>query len=219
MKNQLKYFIKQYRFVVMFLLILDHLIFKAVSSRAWIDSINSLGLLFIIIYAIYIMGQQRSSNLWMLTLVTGILGVGSTFIYQLWPTPQLFYFTPIFTAIFHLVMVYACLVFTLMDKKITITTLFGSLCAYLFIGEFFASVYILIYQLNPLSFHGLSGDPVHFTDNLIYFSFVTLTTVGYGDITAITGLTRVLAWIEAYTGQAYLTILMAFLVGRYLKQH
>lgn len=219
MKNQLRIFIKEYRFVVMFILILDHLIFKAVSSKAWIDSINSLGLLFIIIYAIYIMGQQRSSRLWMLTLVTGIVGIGSTLVNQLWPMTTLYYLIPLFTAIFHLVMVYACLTFTLMDKKITITTLFGSLCAYLFIGEFFGSVYIYIYQLTPESFHGLSGDPVHFTDNLIYFSFVTLTTVGYGDITAMTGLTRVLAWIEAYTGQAYMTILMAFLVGRYLKQH
>ncbi|MBN1852246.1 MAG: two pore domain potassium channel family protein [Pirellulales bacterium] len=48
---------------------------------------------------------------------------------------------------------------------------------------------------------------------LNYFSFITLATVGYGDITPTTPLTRTLAWIEAITGQFYLAVIVAGLVG------
>ena len=48
---------------------------------------------------------------------------------------------------------------------------------------------------------------------LSYYSFITLATVGYGDVTPVTPLARTLAWMEAITGQFYLAILVAGLVG------
>ncbi len=48
---------------------------------------------------------------------------------------------------------------------------------------------------------------------LIYFSMCTLTTVGYGDIVPVARFARTLAWLEAVTGQLYLAILVARLVG------
>jgi hypothetical protein len=48
---------------------------------------------------------------------------------------------------------------------------------------------------------------------LSYYSFITLATVGYGDVTPATALARTLAWIEAITGQFYLAVLVAGLVG------
>jgi voltage-gated potassium channel Kch len=50
-------------------------------------------------------------------------------------------------------------------------------------------------------------------NGLSYFSFITLATVGYGDVTPATPLTRTLAWLEAITGQFYLAVLVAGLVG------
>jgi voltage-gated potassium channel len=47
----------------------------------------------------------------------------------------------------------------------------------------------------------------------MYYSFVTLTTVGYGDVTPISPTTRTFAWIEAITGQFYLAIIVAGLVS------
>ena len=51
------------------------------------------------------------------------------------------------------------------------------------------------------------------TEALSYYSFITLATVGYGDVTPITPLARTLAWMEAVTGQFYLAVLVAGLVG------
>jgi hypothetical protein len=48
---------------------------------------------------------------------------------------------------------------------------------------------------------------------LTYYSFVTLTTVGYGDISPVSPATRTLAWVEAVTGQFYLAVIVAGLVG------
>jgi len=56
----------------------------------------------------------------------------------------------------------------------------------------------------------LAGSPPHV---LTYYSFVTLTTVGYGDISPLSPATRTLAWIEAITGQFYLAVIVAGLVS------
>ncbi|MCR4415511.1 MAG: potassium channel family protein, partial [Thermoguttaceae bacterium] len=53
---------------------------------------------------------------------------------------------------------------------------------------------------------------------LSYFSFITLATVGYGDVTPTTSLARTLAWTEAITGQFYLAVLVAGLVGLKVTQ-
>ena len=51
-----------------------------------------------------------------------------------------------------------------------------------------------------------------------YFSFVTMTTLGYGDIIPIKELSRTMAWVEAFTGQVYLAVVIARLVGVYIAQ-
>ena len=56
------------------------------------------------------------------------------------------------------------------------------------------------------------GDPV---EHLLYYSFVTLTTLGYGDVTPVHAVARTLAYLEAVIGQLYIAVLIASLVGRY----
>jgi len=61
-----------------------------------------------------------------------------------------------------------------------------------------------------------------YSDNFIYYSFVTLTTLGYGDIVPSSELARTVSWLEAVYGQIYLTVLIAQLVALYIihnKQH
>ena len=52
----------------------------------------------------------------------------------------------------------------------------------------------------------------------MYFSFVTLTTLGYGDITPVNAIARALAYLEAAIGQVYLTVLIASLVGMHISK-
>ncbi len=88
---------------------------------------------------------------------------------------------------------------------------YGALCLYLLAGFFFASIYSLIDRLGSEPFFVQDGarSPVDF----VYFSFVTLATVGYGDLTARGDLGRMLAVTETMLGQLYLVAVVATLVA------
>jgi hypothetical protein len=108
-------------------------------------------------------------------------------------------------------------------KKVTTDTIFGAICAYLLLGITWTMVFSLIETLHPGSFLGgelvtTAADEVLVTDPgfFIYYSFVTLTTLGYGDITPMTPPARLLSSLEAVTGQLYIAILIARLVALHI---
>ncbi len=96
-------------------------------------------------------------------------------------------------------------------ERIDAETVYGALCLYLLAGFFFAAIYGLIDRVGATPFFAQPGarDPVDF----VYFSFVTLATVGYGDLTAQGDLGRMLAITETLLGQLYLVAVVATLVG------
>lgn len=101
----------------------------------------------------------------------------------------------------------------------TTDSLAGAACGYLFLGLGWSVAYSIIETLQPGSL-AVGGSAVATPGNLpqqpyvlTYYSFVTLTTVGYGDITPVSPATRTLAWIEAITGQFYLAVIVAGLVS------
>jgi hypothetical protein len=96
----------------------------------------------------------------------------------------------------------------------------GAVVVYLLIGLVWMLIYALIAVLHPGGFRlpgelaGKLGDGGEFT--FLFFSFVTLTTLGYGDITPVTPAGQTAAWLEAATGQLYLAILVARLVALHI---
>lgn len=96
-------------------------------------------------------------------------------------------------------------------RTISAATVLGAMSTYVLLGLFFAYVFRGIAEFDPDSFTGAVDDlrPAVFQ----YFSFTTLTTVGYGDIQAATDLTRTLAVGEALVGQIYLVTVVALVVG------
>ena len=95
-------------------------------------------------------------------------------------------------------------------SRVTIEAVFGVLCLYLLLGMFFAFVYGLIGRVDGQFF--ANGTPTT-TARVLYFSFATLTTVGYGDLTAESNLGHTLAVTEALLGQIYLVTIVALLVS------
>jgi hypothetical protein len=98
----------------------------------------------------------------------------------------------------------------LMRPRITLDTVAGALTAYLQVGIFFAVLYRLIDVLGDDHFFAQGPEPV---DSFQYFSLITLTTVGYGDLTPGTDLGQLLASLEALTGQLFLVSVVALVVG------
>ncbi|MBN1911800.1 MAG: hypothetical protein JW818_18815 [Pirellulales bacterium] len=109
-------------------------------------------------------------------------------------------------------------------RHVTFNVICASLCVYLLLGFVWANVYSLIALLQPGSFHYslASSNPAPFSmDGLaypLYFSLVTMSTLGYGDIIPVSALARMLAATQAVTGQLYLVVLVARLVGLHISQ-
>jgi hypothetical protein len=97
------------------------------------------------------------------------------------------------------------------EDAVTLHTMFGVLCIYLLIGMLFALAYGLVGDAQSEPFF-TSGINPQFPDYL-YFSYATLTTVGYGDLAAATDLGRSVAITEALIGQIYLVTVVAVIVG------
>jgi hypothetical protein len=95
---------------------------------------------------------------------------------------------------------------------VTVTVVAGVLCLYMLFGLFFAFVYIAIQNLGGAPFFANGASAV--STRAVYFSFITLTTVGYGDYTARTNFGHTLSITEALVGQIYLVTVVAAIVTR-----
>jgi hypothetical protein len=100
--------------------------------------------------------------------------------------------------------------------SITYTTIQAAISIYLLFGIAWANAYLLAIQSNPNSFRSAVSLSSTSPTAWLYYSYVTLTTLGYGEITPTSDVARVLAIGEALTGQLYLAVLVARLIGMQL---
>jgi hypothetical protein len=96
--------------------------------------------------------------------------------------------------------------------SVTVTVVAGVLCLYLLLGLFFAFAYTAVQNLGGAPF--FANGAAATSDRSVYFSFVTLATVGYGDYTARTNLGHTLSVTEALLGQIYLVTVVATIIAR-----
>lgn len=97
------------------------------------------------------------------------------------------------------------------EHDVSIRTMFGVLCIYLLVGIFFAFMFRVIDAFTDSDF--FNSTPNADISDFLYFSFATLTTVGYGDLTTASELGRSLAIAEALIGQIYLVTVVALIVA------
>ncbi len=102
------------------------------------------------------------------------------------------------------------------EEGVDLEVVLGALCAYLFIGAYFAFIYDVVATLSTSPFFAQAGADGKL--NYLYFSFVTLTTVGYGDLSPALGPGRMIAVTEAVVGQLYLVSVVAIVVSAYRKR-
>jgi hypothetical protein len=106
------------------------------------------------------------------------------------------------------------------SSEISADRVVGAVTLYLLFGVLWSIAYAVIEQLSPGSFRGISEPLAQgWTSDWLYFSFVTMTTLGYGDISPLTATARTIAYLQAVFGQFYIAILVAGLVSAYITKY
>lgn len=103
------------------------------------------------------------------------------------------------------------------QRRVTLQSIFGVVSIYLLLGMLFAFIFAAIGAANSGEF--FASDAAGNTQNFMYFSFTTLTTVGYGDLTAARQFARTLAVSEALFGQIYLIAVLSLFVSNLRPRH
>jgi hypothetical protein len=157
--------------------------------------------------AALILGGPVIALLSVIYVVPGHLSRGTQLVGRLWAV--------VFLA-FTVVMIVRAVVTA---RVVTWDTVIGAFAGYVLIGIVWTQIYCAIDLVNPDAFavagsqHGVRGNPLERQAVLEYFSFATLSTVGYGDVTPVSQPARSLASFEAICGQFYLAVLVAGLIG------
>jgi len=132
-----------------------------------------------------------------------------------YPTKTVLVISAALTMVFLAMMAAVVLAQVFREGPITVHRVVGAVAVYVLLGIVWAEGYQLVSLLTSGAFVSSAGTAVGQPD-LTYFSFVTLTTVGYGDITAVNSVARSMALLEALTGQLYPAILIARLVSMHV---
>ena len=110
----------------------------------------------------------------------------------------------------------AALRFAMQSRAVNAEHLYAALSAYLLAGVFLGLLYWVLQQVWPATFVTATGE--FSRTSAVYFSFVTLATLGYGDIVPRSDLARGLAVVEGIGGQLFLAVLVARLVSSYVRE-
>lgn len=102
-------------------------------------------------------------------------------------------------------------------KIVNQNVIFGLISGYIILGLIGFFICISIEMAQPNSFSGLLNE-ISLTENLMYYSYITLLTIGYGDILPITAIAQKSAILIGLMGQIYLVVITAIVVGKYINQ-
>ncbi len=214
-------FLQKWRFGALLLTILLALVFEPVlfgpQAASWIfDSVYSV----ILITAVFAVTQRRRVRIWFAVL--GAFTLLATWWHHVVPPEQFvaaMAFSHLLGVAFLFLIVGATLTELFRAEEISVDIVLGTMAGYLLLGTAWAFIYSFISLVSPGAFSVGEELPVFVASNdsrlsvFIYYSFVTLTTVGFGDMTPVSQAARTLSWLEAVVGQLYIATLVAGIVG------
>ncbi len=175
----------------------------------------------VFITAILISGTYAASKKIYITITAASLALPmlvSIWISHFADMPLLVFVGDCFGIAFTAFLVVVILSFIFREHEVTINVIYASIVVYLLIAIMWMFIYLVLESIHPGSFAAGEGQIETGRPLFIYYSFVTITTLGYGDITPITDLANSFSFLEAVTGQLYIAILIARLVGIHIAQ-
>ena len=165
------------------------------------------------VYAVSL--KKQTAMIGLLLAVPMFLGMWS---HQLLALPRLNMLSLGFGVLFLGYIIIHILTYIFRAEKIDRDVIYGALVVYLLLGLAWGFAFALLEGLQPGSFNIPAGQTQELRQLFFYYSFITLTTLGYGDITPLSVPANSLSLLEAVIGQIYLTVLVAKLVGVHIAQ-
>ena len=190
-------------------------------DQSYADKI--LGLTIIVVLGSCLRAVSRSRRFFIFMLLFTLLNVGLGSVEILYDEdPHVFQTAVLVIRISYLVLVFfSIMAYVLDSSSVTGDKICGAISAYLLMGLAWSSVYTLFYHLDPSSFvvseKLLSSETVNSTWTM-YFSFTTLTTLGFGDITPQHWLGEIIVVVEVILGYTTLGLILAILANRVARQ-
>ncbi len=166
---------------------------------------------FVLITGVYAVSNRRRQVVIAALLAVPAFGLG--WLHVITGNPVIGTAESVFTVLFYAFTALVGLSRVLGERRITTDTIYGAVSVYLLMGLTWATAYGLVESISPGSFSGIHPDGAFTFPAFIYYSFVTLATLGYGDITPVTDQARSLAVLETVSGTLYIAVLIARLVA------
>ena len=196
--------------LIMALLVLGPILEKFVAIRILIDIFLTAIVLSMLYIATY---KKRLVQIGRLLAMVMIISLWLKYFFNY----EVFAATSMMIGVLFTIVVTAhTLAFIIKSETVTREVIYAAMVIYLLVAQLWALVYTFLDLIDPASFNLPQGQ----SDFLIfeYYSFVTLTTLGYGDITPLTKVAKAFSVLEAVVGQLYLVVVVAWFVGMYVSR-
>jgi hypothetical protein len=199
------------RYGLLLLILLTTYLLSAFLREKWLAALELA--MFTVAGLLALRNSPLRSRTWRLAITAAIVATAAMIVISAsFDTPIGHGIAGIWTGLLLLFIVTLLVRQILLMPTVTIQSIFGAISAYLIIGLMFAAFYSAINDLQGSFFAG--GQPGNLS-TFQYFSFTTLTTLGYGDFTPLADGARAIAMIEAMSGQIFLATLVARLVSAF----
>lgn len=184
-------------------------------GKDYVDFIGNVLFVFFIISSLSLI-SAKSKVIRAFSYFIGILGISAEIMHKfIRPLGDTFQMVFIFIIFVYFILLFSELVGQIFNSKnITLNVVLGAFTGYIMIGIIGYLIFRIIFLFDPGSF----GIEEYSTQSLIYFSFITLTTIGYGDISPISEIARNFAVILGLVGQFYNTVIIAIIIGKFLQR-
>lgn len=168
-----------------------------------------------LLLTVYAVSEGKKKLMIALALVgPAVIGEFSFFLYE---NQQTHWFAVISVTVFLAYVVYVVYKTSVFGSgRVTTDQVAGAISVYFLLGLLWSMIYGIVSAVDPGAFSGIKPFSLKQSgaqQDFIYFSFVTLTTLGYGDMAPVSSFARTLAWFEAVFGQLYLAVTIARLVS------
>ena len=210
-----------YRFefllMALLLLIFDKIVFP--NNETYLKYVWPLNMIFISVASFGIFMERNKKIKFIrniLSIISILMPFGFIFL------SQEFWFIQFLTLFF---IIFYCFIFTevmyqiTMTKEVRMNVIIGSFCGYMLLSMIALFSYVLVENNYPSSFHGITvGNPALIYNELSYFSFITLTSIGFGDIYPITDMSRLLTAFYGMLGQFYMVAVVGIIISKFTSK-